>query len=206
MRLRSAPGHRRKPDREEALRASEIPHKNKAMETGASPSKMARARLLDWLGEVGPRWGLPAAACRVHGYLYLAARPASVAELAKVVTMPESEVEDCLSWLRESALAEEVAPSLWRTGADPWELVATALEQRRARELAPALDVLRASRRDAVGDPILSRQVGKLLDLVEDIAAIDAQARRLSPRLIRGMLAAGGRAARLFGVAGEARR
>src|SRR4051794_39631387 len=40
------------------------------------------ARLLDFLGALGPRWGLPEAPCRVHGYLYLSARALSEADIA----------------------------------------------------------------------------------------------------------------------------
>jgi hypothetical protein len=77
--------------------------------------------------------------------------------------------------------------------------VTTALEHRRARELPPALALLRASRAESAGDPVLARQIGKLLDLVEDVAAIDAQARRLSPAMLRSLLGVGGRVARMIG-------
>jgi len=163
----------------------------------------ARARLIEWLAEVGPRWGLPADACRVHGHLYLTARAASPDELARAIGLGEPAVDEALGWLAEHDLAEEVEPSLWRTGLDPWELVTRSLEQRRARELVPALDVLRTGRRDAAGDPVLERQVGRLLDLVEDIAAIDRQARRLSPSTLRTLLGVGGRISRLLGGGGR---
>ena len=162
----------------------------------------ARRRLLGWLGETGLRWGLPAEACRVHGHLYLTAAPASAAELAAATGLSEAEVAEALAWLAPQGLVSE-AGGRWSTSADPWEVVTRALESRRARELAPALDLLRDSRRDTAGDPVMSRQVQRLLDLVEDIAAIDAQARRLSPTTLRTLLGAGGRMARLFGGRGR---
>lgn len=169
------------------------------MGSGGGSSESTRARLIAWLGELGPRWGLPADACRVHGHLYFKAAPASAAELCEALGMEVADVADALDWLARDKLVHEVPPSQWRTSADPWELVTTALEHRRARDLPPALELLRCSRRDAVGDIVLARQIGRLLDLVEDLAAIDAQARRLSPAALRGLLGLGGRFARLIG-------
>jgi DNA-binding transcriptional regulator GbsR (MarR family) len=172
------------------------------MGTGES-ADAARRRLLDWLADTGSRWGLPSAPCRVHGQLYLTARPASGQELAEATALSEADVEAALEWLRQESLIEEEPTGRWRTMSDPWDVVSQALESRRARELGPALALLRDSRRDAAGDPVLSRQVRRLLDLVEDIAAIDAQARRLSPATMRTLLGAGGRLARLFGGSGR---
>jgi len=173
------------------------------MEGADQASEAARARLIAWLGQVGPRWGLPADACRVHGHLYLTASAASEAELSTTLGMSQADVGEALAWLADRNLAQPDGSGRWRTGADPWELVTTALEHRRAQELRPALDLLRTSRRDAARDPILARQIARLLQLVEDIAAIDAQARRLSPATLRTLLGAGGRVARLFGGAGR---
>jgi len=173
------------------------------MEGGDPAGEAARARLIAWLGELGPRWGLPADACRVHGQLYLTVAAASAAELSTNLELSEAEVSEALAWLAKRDLAQRDSKARWRTGSDPWELVTTSLEHRRAQELRPALELLRSSRRDAARDPILARQVTRLLQLVEDIAAIDAQARRLSPATLRTLLGAGGRVARLFGGAGR---
>jgi len=50
---------------------------------------------------------------------------------------------------------------------------------------------------------VVQRQIARLLDLVEDIAAIDAQARRLSPATLRGLLGVGARISRLVGSGGR---
>jgi hypothetical protein len=77
-----------------------------------------------------------------------------------------------------------------------------ALEERRRREIGPFLDVLRAcgqsvSAKDRDGRQV-ALQIGKLLGLAEDLAAIDMQARRLSPQTLRRMVGFGGRAARFM--------
>ena len=169
------------------------------MARGDSASEAARGRLIAWLGDLGPRWGLPADSCRVHGQLYLNGEAASVPELSGKLGMSTAQVDEALAWLASRDLARQNGAGRWTTGADPWELVTTALEHRRAHELGPALEVLRTSRRDAAADPILAGRIARLLELVEDIAAIDAQARRLSPATLRTLLGAGGRVARLLG-------
>jgi DNA-binding transcriptional regulator GbsR (MarR family) len=169
--------------------------------SGASVSPTVR-RLLDFLGELGPRWGLPAGACRVHGYLYLVARPAAEAELADAAGVADGALAEALTWLADYGLVERTPSAAWRTESDPWELMMRALEERRRREIAPALDLLRACERAALAEKERERmvglQIGKLLALAEDLAAIDMQARRLSPRALRQMIGIGGRAARFL--------
>jgi DNA-binding transcriptional regulator GbsR (MarR family) len=162
----------------------------------------AMRRLIDFLGELGPRWGLPAAACRVHGYLYLVARPVTATELGRALELDEPALGDALAWLADYRLVERDHAAAWRTDSDPWELMMRALEQRRQREIAPALDLLRDCQRAALAesgrDRAVASQIGKLLALAEDLAAIDTQARRLSPRALRQMIGIGGRAARFM--------
>ena len=56
-------------------------------------------------------------------------------------------------------------------------------------------------------DPVLYAQIGKLLALAEDLAALDAQAQRLSPATLRQIIGIGARASRFldraFGRSGE---
>jgi len=155
-------------------------------------------RIVDWLGELGPRWGLPAGACRVHGLLFLMARPVAKDAIMAELAMDAAAVDEALAWLAEDRLASASAGG-WSTQADPWLLMMQALDRRRARELGPARAVLARWRGESGGgDPIVARQAQRLLDLVEDVAAIDAGARRLSPDAMRRMIGFGGRAARLM--------
>jgi DNA-binding transcriptional regulator GbsR (MarR family) len=161
----------------------------------------AMRRLIDFLGELGPRWGLPAEPCRVHGYLYLTARPIETQQITRALGMSAAAVESALQWLVEYRLVERDASGAWRTQSDPWELMMRALEERRQRELGPALALLRECQGNASGetDRVATLQIGKLVALVEDLAAIDMQARRLSPQMLRQMIGVGGIAARVIG-------
>lgn len=166
----------------------------------AKPAPMER--VVAFLGDLGPRWGLPAEACRVHGYLYLAAKPVAEAELGDALKLKAAALREALDWLAEFGLAERVQFDRWRTDGDPWELMVRSLEERQRRETGPALELLRECRREALaeGRPqrTVAAQIDKLLRLAEDLSAINAQAQRLSPRALRHMVGLGGLAARFL--------
>jgi hypothetical protein len=67
---------------------------------------------------------------------------------------------DAIAWLVDYRLIEGDREAGWRTGSDPWELVMRALDERRRRELAPALTVLRECQRElrGVGDAVAMRR------------------------------------------------
>jgi DNA-binding transcriptional regulator GbsR (MarR family) len=170
------------------------------MAAGKTPRAMDR--VLDFLGDVGGRWGLPAEACRIHGYFYMVARPATAAEVCKALKLDKDVFRDALAWLAEYRLIERVGADTWETDSDPWELMMRALEERQRREVGPALALLRECHADALAESgdqrKIAAQVGKLLRLVEDLGAISRQAQRLSPATVRHMVGLGGFAARVL--------
>lgn len=163
------------------------------------------SQIVEWLADVGSRWGLPPDACRVHGLLFLYSRPLLTGAIAAELFMTETAVETALEWLTSENLVTSGIDG-WSTEADPWLLILQTLQRRREQELAPALAVLDPWRRGApTGDAVVARQARRLLDLVDDLAAIDAGTQHFSPQALRRMIGIGGRAARLFGSRGTKR-
>lgn len=162
----------------------------------------AIARFVDYLGELGPRWGLPAAACRVHALLYVTAKPAHRETIAGLLALDDNAVDEALRFLMEYRLVTQATDGAWNTGSDPWDLMLTALNERRRRELPMALATLRecqqALRADGSAGAVPARQIAKIGELVENLAAIDAQAQRFSPRTLRGFVEFSGRAAQFM--------
>lgn len=166
----------------------------------------AARSIVEWLADVGRRWGLPADACRVHGLLFLLARPLSAAEIANELALPESSTDVALDWLSAEGLIEGSSAG-WTTASDPWTLVMHSLKRRQQQELTAALTVLEPWRRPKLAEnPAVAKQARALIDLIDDIAAIDAGTRRLSPHVMRRLIGFGGRAARFAGGAGSKRR
>ena len=116
--------------------------------------------------------------------------------------MSSSALQGALTWLTEYRLIEGEQSGRWQTQSDPWDLMMRALDERRRRELTPALDLLRECQGAAAvenrQDRVVSLQIGKLVALAEDLAAIDMQARRLSSQTLRQMIGVGGLAARFI--------
>jgi DNA-binding transcriptional regulator GbsR (MarR family) len=75
----------------------------------------AAQRIVAWLGETGSRWGLPAIACRVHGLLYLAARPLPANAIAEALALDDVETAQALDWLRAQDLVG-MTDAGWTTG------------------------------------------------------------------------------------------
>ena len=78
----------------------------------------ATERVVDFLGDLGSRWGLPAQACRVHGYLYLVAKPLTEADLRAALGTSEAALGEALTWLAEFKLIK-------REGSDACKPAAT---------------------------------------------------------------------------------
>ena len=162
----------------------------------------AMERVVDFLGDLGSRWGLPAQACRVHGYLYLVAKPLTETDLRSELSLSEAALGEALAWLAAYRLIEGTPSDAWRTDGDPWDLMMRALEERQRREVGPALDLLRNCRRAALAEGkhqrTVAAQIDKLTRLVEDLASISSQSQRLSPSTVRQMVGLGGLAARML--------
>ena len=166
-----------------------------------SPLSPPLQRFVDYFGDLGPRWGLDRHACRVHALLYVWGRPAGEAELAEALSLRPEAAAEALAYLAGFAMAAQT-PDGWRSGADPWEMLLAGLQERRRRELAPALETLRACQAEALRGPGDERhageRIGRVVTLVEDLAALELQASRLSPRMLRSLVGMGGRAARFL--------
>jgi len=164
-----------------------------------SPSTQS---FIDFFAELGPRWGLPSEACRVHAFLYLSDSPLTQSELRSALSLTPEDLSEAIRFLKEYQMVEESGASHWLTSGDPWDLMLAGLEHRKNRELPNALQVLRECDRQATENAAESDytagQIKKMLSLVEDLAAIDMQSKSISPTLIKGVLSLSGRAARFL--------
>jgi DNA-binding transcriptional regulator GbsR (MarR family) len=156
-------------------------------------------KFVDYFGELGGRWGLDSGACRIHAWLYLLGRPATEGDIATALALDATAVGRAVAYLAEWQMATRSGDALWSVGSDPWQMLFAGLEARRQRELEPALVTLRECRALAARDGTTTsvrHRIGQVLDLVEDLAAIDLQARGLSPTVVRQVIGLSGRAAR----------
>lgn len=142
----------------------------------------AIARFLALVADVGPRWGIAATPCRVHGLLYLRATPMAEDELSAALGISATELQATLDFLKGFNIIEQRTDGRWQTFDDPWVLMMRALEVRRHQETGPAMAALQACHAQALSDHGLSspvtRQIAKIRSLVDDLSAIEMPRRR----------------------------
>ena len=167
-------------------------------------------RFVDYFAELGPRWGLPADACRVHAFLYAKSKPTPASTLKTVLRMNEGTIAEAIGFLREYRMVAEGPAAHWRTNQDPWAMLVAGLEERTKRELPHALSTLRQCHEEAISDAgtdsVAVEQIGRMVDLVRDLESLDARLRLLSPGLKRRIVGVSGRAARFFDASFGSRR
>lgn len=159
-----------------------------------------RRAFSDLIGKIGDAWGLPEDACRVHALLYVKANGATRADIAAALDLTDEAVSAALAFLQDYELAWSRRDDVFEAHADPWEAMMKGLDQRRGRDL-PGMRKSLEDCRGMLGAEVSreAAQISKMIRLVDDLSAIHAQAFRVSPRLLRGVVGVSGRAARLLG-------
>jgi DNA-binding transcriptional regulator GbsR (MarR family) len=158
----------------------------------------AMRAVIDHLQELGPRWGLKRDTCAAHGVLYLVGRPMARSDLARCLGLDEAAIEDLVGW----RMARRTPAGLVGASGEPWDLLFAAFEERRRRELVPALKVLTAAARSAASDGTpraTAQRIRSLLDLVRDLSTIGDQVGQLSSRTLARLISLGGRVSRILG-------
>lgn len=131
---------------------------------------------------------------------YVNSATASLQTICEVLELSEEVAIEAIEFLSAYQLIWPINAETFGVHGDPWEALMTGLEQRRGRDLPAMRDSLDLCRKQFAGDNAAVGQVGKLINLVDDMSAIHAQTFRLSPRLLRTMVGFSGRAARMFGA------
>src|SRR5262245_41477246 len=123
--------------------------------------------ILHW-GDMGDQWGVNRSVSQIHGLLYLAEAPMTAEDIADTLGMARSNVSNSLKELLAWNLIRRV-PILgdrrdhFEAETDIWEVAARIAAGRKAREIDPAVDALRACVSDAADDPTISPVASKRL-------------------------------------------
>lgn len=109
--------------------------------------------ILHW-SEIGTRWGINRTVAKVHALLYLSSRPMDAEEIASLLEVSRSNISSSLRELQTWGLIRIVhvmgdRRDRYEAEKDVWELFLRILDERKRREIDPALAVLRASIEEA---------------------------------------------------------
>ena len=132
------------------------------------PLPLAIERFVLHWGEMGGNWGVNRSVSQIHGLLYLAEEPMTAEDIADTLGMARSNVSNSIKELLSWGLIRRV-PILgdrrdhFEAETDIWEVAAKIAAGRKAREIDPAVDALRACVSDAADDPTISPVASKRL-------------------------------------------
>ena len=134
--------------------------------------------VLKW-GDMGSAWGVNRSVSQIHALLYLAGRPLTAEDISDALGIARSNVSNSLKELMTWGLIRRV-PILgdrrdhFEAEGDIWELVTRIAIGRKAREIDPVLETLRACLADAQSDPRVDALAKKrLTEMFEFTSAAD---------------------------------
>ena len=118
------------------------------------------AFVLQW-GDLGGQWGVNRSVSQIHAFLYLQSEPLTADRIATEFGMARSNVSNSLKELLSWNLIRRVPVKGDRRDhfvaeTDVWKIAQSIAEGRKAREIDPALNTLRACVDDAKNDPKVS--------------------------------------------------
>jgi DNA-binding transcriptional regulator GbsR (MarR family) len=162
--------------------------------------------ILHW-GDLGGQWGVNRSVAQIHALLFVSERPLTAEEIADALGMARSNVSNSLKELLTWNLARRT-PILgdrrdhFEAEGDVWEMAAKIVAMRKARELDPAAEVLRACLSDAKGDPKVApaavKRLSEMQELVESLNDWYAQVNSLPNAQLKSLAKLGSRAIELL--------
>ncbi|MEO7391995.1 MAG: MarR family transcriptional regulator [Ramlibacter sp.] len=97
---------------------------------------------------MGARWGVNRTVAQIHALLYLTGKPVPADEIAETLSVARSNVSNSMKELQAWNLVKMVhvlgdRRDHFETSTDIWELTRTIIRERKEREIAPTIDLLK---------------------------------------------------------------
>ncbi len=131
--------------------------------------------ILHW-SEVGTRWGINRTVAKVHALLYISPQPLSADDLTSMLEVSRSNVSNSVKELLGWGLIRVIhklgsRQDLFEAVQNTWELCLRVIDERKRREIDPAVEVLRAcldeAQKDGKGDSATRTRLQDLLQFCE---------------------------------------
>src|SRR5262249_48071442 len=113
--------------------------------------------ILHW-GEMGTRWGINRTVAQIHALLFLSPRPLNAEEIASTLAVARSNVSTSLRELQGWGIVRVThllgdRRDHFESMKDVWEMFRVIVDERRKREAAPTLAMLRDAMNEAKKPP-----------------------------------------------------
>lgn len=182
-------------------------------ETAATLPPAIERFVLHW-GEMGEVWGVNRSVAQVHALLYVADAPMTADEICAALGLARSNVSNSLKELSGWSLVRRVPVmgdrrDRFEAEADMFEMIRRIAMGRKAREIDPALAVLRdcvdAADADGRVSPRSRQRLAQMLEVVEIADRGFSEIIRLPGPTLMKLVKMGGTLARLVGGGKPAR-
>ncbi|HYH19760.1 MAG TPA: MarR family transcriptional regulator [Azospirillum sp.] len=157
--------------------------------------------VLHW-GEMGTRWGVNRSVAQIHALLYLSPNPLPAEDIAETLSMARSNVSNSIRELQSYGLISVThrigdRRDHFQAETDPWEILLRIAEERKKREIDPALTMLRQCAIEAEEqpgtDPYVKERITRMLGFVESLTGWYDQVKRLPRPAMVAIVNAGAR-------------
>ena len=170
-------------------------------------SATARKFVRDW-GDLADRWGVERSVAETHALLWIAAGPLGTEQVADVLQLDPGTTQEAIDALvtlgvarpavaRGNSLRYEALP-------DVWEMFRAILEERRRREVEPAMAALRDALLRADNDDECDKQtrhrLAEMQGFLRDASGLYRQLSSMPTRETRQLLRIGGKIRRALGL------
>lgn len=151
-------------------------------------------------GEMGARWGVNRSVAQIHALLYLSGRPLPADDIVEVLGIARSNVSTSLRELQNFSLIELEHVSgdrrdHFRAKQDPWDMLLAIVEERKRREIDPALEMMRtcvaAAEEDRETPPDVRARLINMLKLLEQLDELYGRLRRVPRALLKRVVKLG---------------
>jgi DNA-binding transcriptional regulator GbsR (MarR family) len=160
----------------------------------AALTPVQRKFILHW-GEMGTRWGINRTVAQIHSLLYLSAKPLHAEDISETLGVARSNVSNSLRELQGWGIVR-VTHQLgdrrdhFEALKDVWEMFRIIVEQRKRREIDPALQMLReciADLKTGGGDTYTRERVEDMLEFMTTMTGLYDEVKTLSPNTLKGL-------------------
>ena len=162
--------------------------------------------VLHW-GEMGGFWGVNRSVAQIHALLMTAEKPLTAEDIAGALQLARSNVSNSLKELQNWALVRRVPVKgdrreHFEAETDVWEVASRIAAGRKAKEIDPALETLRACVAEAEADPtvhpVALKRLKEMLEFTETIDRWYGQITTVARPKLMALLKLGARIAALI--------
>ena len=168
-------------------------------------STVARKFVVHW-GEMGTAWGVNRTVAQIQALLYLSGKPLPADEIAETWAVARSNVSNSIRELQAWNLVKMVhvlgdRRDHFEASTDIWELTRTIVRERKEREIAPTIDVLK----ELLNSPELmvdglerAARIKEMLVMLESLSAWSDEMLRLDTETLTKVLKLGAKIQKLI--------